>query len=136
MRPILALIPLALAAPALAQSFTTAAEVRPILDLTRAQWIGVREYEGQDLLYFTHLESWRCGLESVAFGLNGDAATQAYDLPPCDEAAANPNALDLENHLPFIALPAKSVGSVKIMLTYDDGTTDEAEYERGAILIP
>lgn len=137
MRLFLALAPaIALTSPVQAQSFTTAKEVRPILELTRPQWIGVREWEGQDLLYFTHLESWRCGLQSVEFGMNGDDPTQQYQLGSCDETSANPNALDLENHLPFIALPAQSIGTVKIRITFDDGTSDEAEFERGSILIP
>ena len=134
--PIVLASALAAAGLVQAQSFTTAEEVRPILELTRGQWIAVREYEGQDLLYFTHLESWRCGLRSVEFGLNGDDPNQLYELGICDVAAANPNALDLENHLPFIAFPAQSVGNIRVRVTYDDGSTDEAEFERGAILIP
>ena len=126
----------ALTATAHAQSFTTAAEVRPILEMTRAQWIAVREWEGQDLLYFTHLESWRCGLQSVVFGINGDDPTQVYELGPCDETSANPNVLDLENHLPFIAFPAQSIGTVKVRVTFDDDSTDEVEFERSAIMIP
>ena len=60
--------------------FLTALEVRPILNATQGNWIAVREYGGEDLLYVTHLWSWRCGLAELRIGLNG-AAPEVWPLP-------------------------------------------------------
>lgn len=115
-----------------AQQFTTAAEVRPILDATQANWIAVREYEGQDLLYFTHLLAWRCGLEAVRYAVNG-GEMQVFELEPCYTDEAQPNAIKSTEILPFVTLGLKSVARVDVELTYDDGTTAMGSYERSSI---
>ena len=116
----LALLLALVAFPAGAQNFTTAAEVKPILEATRANWIAVRRWEGQDLLYFSHLEAWRCGLAGVRFAINGGAA-QPYPLAPCDETSAQPNALPSDT-LPYRAFPLNSITSIEVEISYDDGT--------------
>lgn len=122
--------------PLQAENFTTAAEVRPILDVTRASWVALREYEGSDLLYFTHLESWRCGLSQVRYSINSGAAGIIYEMEPCHEGEAQPNALKLDGHLPYVTLPFQMVNSVTVVITYDDGAEDRMDYERKAILMP
>ena len=117
--------------------FTTAVEVKPILGMTQSSWVAVRLYEGQDLLYFTQLLAWRCGLWEVRYGLNGAPATEVFPLEPCHEGTAQPNALtDIENYLPYITLPAESVTDVTVELHYDDGTVASASFDRPAILMP
>lgn len=126
-----------LALPALAQNFTTAAEVKPILSATKGQWIGVRDWEGQDLIYFTNLLSWRCGVESVAWGVNGGPANRMLVMEPCYEGEAAPNALKMDQGvLPYVAEAPGSVQTVAVTVTYDDGTTETAEYERAAVFMP
>ena len=113
--------------------FTTAQEVRPILDATRASWVAVRRFGGQDLLYFTHLESWRCGLGEIRYGVNG-GSLEVWEVDPCFLDSARPNAIG-EGRLPYTALPLDSVESVTVEITYDDGGTDAQSYARREISI-
>ena len=105
-------IALLAAGQAAAQGFTTAAEVKPILEATRANWIAVREWDGNDLIYFTHLESWRCGLSEVRYAVNG-GVEQIWPMDPCFEDTAQPNAIAADR-LPYTVLPLKSVESVTV----------------------
>lgn len=123
------------AAQANAQTFTTAAEVKPILTATKPQWIAVREWDGQDLVYFTNLLAWRCGVASVRYSLNGGEA-QLLPLEPCHEGTATPNAMLAEDILPYITQPLGSVQSVTVSVTYDDDSADEATYDRKSVLMP
>ena len=123
------------ATTASAQQFTTAQEVRPLLTATRGNWVAVRVYDGQDLIYFTHLESWRCGLSEVRFSVNG-GAEQSWPLEKCYEDEPAPNAIKGGNGLPYAVQPLNSIQTVRVRVIYDDGSTDSVSLERGAILIP
>lgn len=135
------LAPMVLAAALLAgtgasgQMFTTAAEVKPILTATKPNWVAVREYDGQDLLYFTNLLAWRCGVASISYAVNG-AAEQPLPMEPCHEETAQPNALLMDSVLPYVVLPPGSVEFLSVTVTFDDATTEMADYVRPTILIP
>lgn len=112
-----------------------ASTIRPILEATKGNWIGVRRWDGQDLIYFTHLESWKCGLKAIRYGVNSETATKRYAFKPCadDEAAPSPIAAD---RLPYVAFPLDSVETVTITLTYDDGMEVTETFARSAVEIP
>ncbi|MES2667022.1 MAG: hypothetical protein V4712_13065 [Pseudomonadota bacterium] len=119
------------------QTFITAAEVKPILAATKPAWIAVREFDGNDLIYFTQLESWRCGLREVRFSVNSTAAAKLWDMEPCYEGEAAANALKLpEGRVPYITLPLQSVQTVSVVVVFDDGTEDRGDYDRKAVLMP
>jgi len=124
---------IAMAAPVMAQQFTTASEVKPILSATKANWVTVREYDGKDLLYFTHLLAWRCGLDAIYYSVNGGAEA-LYQGEPCHEGEAQPNAIKAANSLPFISFGLNSISSVAVRLVYDDGSQDSASYQRATIM--
>ena len=115
--------------------FTTAVEVKPILQATKANWVAVREYEGRDLLYVTHLLSWRCGMHQVRYAIN-DGPMQVWPLPPCLMGTAQPNAIRAEDGLPYQVFGLGSVGSVTVEILFDDLTTDSARFDRAQVLMP
>jgi hypothetical protein len=115
--------------------FTTAQEVKPILTATKGNWIAVREYDGRDLLYVTHLWAWRCGLSAVAVSVN-EAPFVDWPLPPCHMKYATPNAVLEEDGLPYSTWDLATVATVSVQVVYDDLTMDIATFERGSVLIP
>lgn len=115
--------------------FLTALEVKPILNATRANWIAVREYGGQDLLYVTHLWSWRCGLLQIKIGING-APPEVWPMPQChvDQPAA---AAILEGDgNPYRPFGLRTVQIIEVHLTYDDLSTEAVRFNRAGVVIP
>lgn len=115
--------------------FTTAAEVKPILGATKGNWVAVREYDGKDLVYVTHLWGWRCGLKAMAISLN-DEPMQNWPLPECHMKYATPNAILEEDGAPYLSLRLGAVQKVTIQIVYDDLSMEAATFERGNVLIP
>lgn len=115
--------------------FTTAAEVKPILSATKASWVAVREYNGEDLLYVTHLLSWRCGMHQVRVAVNG-GPMQAWPLPPCLDGTAQPNAIRSEDGLPYRAYALGELEFITVEILYDDLSTDKASFTRSDVLMP
>ncbi len=111
----------------------TAAEVKPILQMTQGNWLAVRVYDGHDLLYFTQLVTFRCGLEEVFYGINGEVPSQPLPMEPCHEGTASPGAMDPVKYPPYMTFPVGSVHSVSLMMMYDDGDIQEVTFERAQI---
>ena len=115
--------------------FTTATEIKPLLNATKGNWVAVRQYDGKDLLYITHLWSWRCGLASIAISVN-DEAMQNWPMPPCHAEFSTPNAILEDDGLPYLSLRAGAVQKITIQIVYDDLSMDVASFDRGSVLIP
>lgn len=88
-----------------------------ILDLTRGSWAYFRDYNGRQLVYFTHLEAYRCGISKVRYSLDSDALDREWALQPCDPA--KPNAITTDK--PYIALPLGTAETIAVQLTFKNG---------------
>ncbi|MBK1635856.1 hypothetical protein [Rhodovulum adriaticum] len=93
----------------------------------------MREYDGQDLVYYTHLASYRCALAEVRIGINTDTAAVLLPMEPCYRDETPPNAV---RETPYIAFPLGSVSRVAVAITYADGETDAALFGRAGLIRP
>ncbi len=119
-----------------AQQFTTGAEIQPIIEMTTANWVAVREWEGQDLLYFTHLEAWRCGMDQVRYFVN-TGKPRAREMEPCYIDTNAPNAIKMpDGHVPYDIHPLGLIETVTVEVTLDNGVVLSETFERNAILMP
>ena len=114
--------------------FTTAAEVKQIVALTKANWVAVREYNGQDWVYATQLLNWRCGMHQMRFSIN-DGPMEIWEMPRCQLDMSTPNAFP-EDDLPYRTYPPGHVQSIEIEVLFDDLDIDSARFERAQVLIP
>ncbi|MDU9003690.1 hypothetical protein [Sedimentitalea todarodis] len=114
--------------------FTTALEVKPILNATRGNWITLREYDGKDLVYVTHLWAWRCGLLEMRVGINGNTP-EPWPMPDCHLDQPAPGAILETDGLPYRGYALGSVALIEVQLTYDDLTTAGAKYNRDGRLV-
>lgn len=116
--------------------FTTAAEISPIMQATKDSWAAVREYEGQDWVYFSHILAWRCGLKAMKYSIN-EGPLQDLQLPECHMKYKQPNALiDNEVLVGVHTFDLGSVESIRVVLLLDNLTTQSATLRRENILIP
>jgi hypothetical protein len=54
-------------------------------------------------------------------------------MEPCYADTPAPNAFKLDGHLPYDTFPAGSLSAVAVTLTFTDGSTLAAEFQRDAI---
>ncbi len=110
------ILPISLAlSPAAAQGLL--GQEQKILDLTKGSWAYFRDFNGRQLIYFTHLESYRCGILKVRYSLNTDALDHEWKLQPCDANAPNKITTDK----PYIVLPLGTANSIAVQLTFKNG---------------
>ncbi|MEQ9695457.1 hypothetical protein [Shimia sp. SDUM112013] len=112
--------------------FLTATEVRPILEMTKGNWVAVREYDGKDWLYFTHLISWRCGLHQIKYAVN-DGTLEALEIAPCDPK--NPNHIPQESQI-ALTYPLGGITSVTVEILYDDMQVQTETFQREEVQMP
>lgn len=109
-------------------------ETRQIVEVVKPNWIAVREYNGQDLLYFTTLISWRCGIEKILYTINGGAEIR-YKAEPCYEDEAVPGAIKATDILPYVTFELGSVETIDVRVVFGEGSDMSASFARKDVLI-
>jgi hypothetical protein len=96
-------------------------EHKRMLEMTWTSWIVIQGNPGnpsQQLIYYTGVVSWRCGVGKLMYSFNGDALDQELKLPPCDEK--DPMAIP-SDFVPYMKSPP-GLQTMSVQITYKDGT--------------
>ncbi len=95
----------------------------------QAGWVAFREYDGQQLIYFTALVTSRCRLKEIRYSVNSDALDQTFPLARCipDSPFSIPSDAGLEAIA--IGLPSQTAQTLSVQVVFeDDVETDVMTY--------
>jgi serine/threonine-protein kinase len=94
----------------------TLRSTKQIMRITATVWVGMRDYDGKLLLYFSHLLSYRDALEEIRYSLGEAKLDRTFPLPPPD-----PQNRILGSAKTYLEIP-RGTQVVYVQLTYRDGT--------------
>ncbi|WP_022703093.1 hypothetical protein [Pseudorhodobacter ferrugineus] len=133
---------LALSLPLFAQTappsdFTTPQGAAYIHQQIKDQIVSFTENGDQDLIYFTAILAWRCGVQEIYYGLNDAPIVTALPLEPCNRDLRQPNQSKFrdQTYPMYITVPKGSAQSVSLRVIYEDGTVAEFVAERATNLV-
>jgi len=89
------------------------------LKMTRNSWLSSQDRNGQHIVYFTHLNSSRCGIRDVRYSVDSEDLDQQLELPSCDPL--NPYAVEGATYFYLPSTPR----FIAVQLTYADGSLSE-----------
>ncbi len=95
-------------------------QVKNILDMTKDSWIAYRDFNGRQLIYFTQILSWHCGMKEIRYSLNSTELDQRFPVPACNELL--PNNIGQDDKI-YLSGKLGSVESLAVQLVFDDDTT-------------
>ena len=96
-------------------------QMKQVLNMTQSNWVSFRDFNGKQLIYFTHLESYTCGIKEVRYSINSDDLDKVWELQPCD--TKNPMAVTKD--IIYLAMPRGTAKSIAVQVTFADGTKSE-----------
>jgi len=96
-------------------------QMKQILNMTQNNWVSFRDFNGKQLIYFTHLESYTCGIKEVRYSINTDELDKVWELQPCD--SKNPMAVTKD--IIYLTMPLDTAKSIAVQVTFIDGTKSE-----------
>ena len=102
-------------------------QVKNILNITRDSWIAFRDFNGRQLIYFTQIITWKCGVKEIRYSLNSDDLAERFPVPECNPLL--PNSIG-ENDKIYLQMKLNSVETAAVQLLFDDATTSATQIYR------
>jgi hypothetical protein len=113
-------------APALAQDLPPKAVYEAMLNANRASgWVAFRNYGGNQLVYFTALQTMHCRLSGIRYSINSNALDKTFELVPCDPQMAFAMPPDVKPEQVYLTLAPGTAETVAVQVVWDDGTESD-----------
>ncbi|GAB5451420.1 MAG: hypothetical protein Hals2KO_17480 [Halioglobus sp.] len=90
---------------------------RRTLEMTETAWLGFRDYNGQVLLYFSHLMTYRGAIKEIEYGLNRDTPNKKFKFP----AWTKPGIATIDASTPAYIKVNRNTKYATVQLTYKNG---------------
>jgi hypothetical protein len=88
-------------------------------------WVQFRSFAGQQLIYFTALQTMHCRLSEIRYSINDDTLDKRFPLAACDpELPFNLPSDDTQNWL-YLGLKPGEAKTVAVQAVWDDGSGSE-----------
>ena len=100
-------------------------QMKKLLNLTQNSWVSFRDFNGKQLIYFTHLEAYRCGIKEVRYSLNTDDLDKVWELDSCESEGIS----SIKKDLVYLRLPLGTAKSIAVQLVFIDGTKSEVKHK-------
>ncbi len=96
-------------------------QMKKILNMTQNSWVSFRDFNGKQLIYFTHLEAYTCGIKEVHYSLNSNDLDKVWELQACPSEGIS----SIKKELIYLTLPLGTAKSIAVQLLFVDGTKSE-----------
>jgi len=96
-------------------------QMKKILNMTQNSWVSFRDFNGKQLIYFTHLEAYTCGIKEVHYSLNSNDLDKVWELQACESKGIS----GVKKELIYLTLPLGTAKSISVQLLFVDGTKSE-----------
>ena len=101
-------------------------QMKKILNLTQNSWVSFRDFNGKQLIYFTHLEAYTCGIKEVHYSLNNDDLDKVWELDSCESEGIS----SIKKDIIYLTLPLETAKSIAVQLVFSDGTKSEVLHKK------
>ena len=105
-----------------AQTLPPMSLYKAMLDGNKASgWVAFRNFNGQQLLYFSMLQTLHCRLKEIRYSINSDALDQRMEVAKCNKALPfSINDDDVTGGRIYISMPLGTAQWAAVQVVWED----------------
>ena len=96
-------------------------QMKKILNMTQNNWVSFRDFNGKQLIYFTHLESYTCGIKEVHYSINSDDLDKVWELQLCNPK----NPMAVTKDMIYLTMPLGAAKFIAVQVIFTDDMKSE-----------